>query len=101
MVTQWQSLFYENRFAHTHQANPDFVKVAEAMGLEAKRVVKPGEVKESLEWLINTDGPALLEVVTDKKVGLFPMVPAGRGLHEMIVYDAGEMPEQSSYTVQN
>ena len=90
MVTQWQSLFYENRYAHTHQANPDFVKLAEAMGLQAARCVKPGEVKEKLEWLINTDGPALLEVVTDKKVGLFPMVPGGRALHEILVYDAGK-----------
>ena len=90
MVTQWQSLFYENRYAHTHQANPDFVKLAEAMGLQADRCVKPSECREKLEWLINTDGPALLEVVTDKKVGLFPMVPAGRALHEMLVYNAGE-----------
>ena len=65
------------------------------MGLQAKRCVKPGEVRDSLEWLINTDGPALLEVVTDKKVGLFPMVPAGKGLHEMIIYDAGEISKPS------
>lgn len=91
MVAQWQSLFYENRYAHTHQVNPDFVKVAEAMGLQADRCIKPGEVREKLEWLINSDGPALLEVVTDKKVGLFPMVPAGRALHEMLVYDAGKL----------
>ena len=89
MVTQWQSLFYEDRFAHTHQKNPDFVKLSEAMGVPAKRCIKPGEVEESLRWLIegSGDGPAFLEVVTDKKVPVLPMVPAGNGLHEVLVYD--------------
>ncbi|KAF7511648.1 Acetolactate synthase, mitochondrial [Endocarpon pusillum] len=89
MVTQWQSLFYEDRFAHTHQKNPDFVKLAEAMGVQARRCLKPADVDESLEWLVNGsgDGPALLEVVTDKKVPVLPMVPAGKALHEFLVYD--------------
>src|SRR5439155_13344792 len=74
MVTQWQSLFYEDRFAHTHQKNPDFVKVAEGMRVQAQRCVKPEEVTEKLEWLLESEGPALLEVVTDKKVPVLPMV---------------------------
>jgi acetolactate synthase I/II/III large subunit len=92
MVTQWQSLFYEDRFAHTHQKNPDFVRLAEAMGVQARRCLKPADVDESLEWLVNGsgDGPALLEVVTDKKVPVLPMVPAGKALHEFLVYDEGE-----------
>ena len=89
MVTQWQSLFYEDRFAHTHQKNPDFVKLAEAMGVQADRCVAPDDVQGKLEWLINSDGPALLEVVTDKKVPVLPMVPAGKALHEFLVYDEG------------
>ncbi|KAG8675195.1 Acetolactate synthase, mitochondrial [Fusarium poae] len=87
MVTQWQNLFYEDRYAHTHQKNPDFIKLADAMGVQARKVSKPDDVRASLEWLINTDGPALLEVVTDKKVPVLPMVPAGAGLHEFLVYD--------------
>lgn len=92
MVTQWQSLFYEDRFAHTHQQNPDFVKLADAMGVKARRCLKPADVKESLEWLISGsgDGPALLEVITDKKVPVLPMVPAGKALHEFLVYDEGK-----------
>jgi acetolactate synthase I/II/III large subunit len=89
MVTQWQSLFYENRFAHTHQKNPNFIKVAEAMGVQAKRVINSTEVPAAMEWLLNTEGPALLEVITDKKVPVLPMVPAGKGLHEFLVYDEG------------
>lgn len=91
MVTQWQSLFYEDRFAHTHQKNPDFVKLAEAMGVQARRCLKPSEADECLEWLVsgNRREPALLEVITDKKVPVLPMVPAGKALHEFLVYDAG------------
>jgi acetolactate synthase-1/2/3 large subunit len=94
MVTQWQSLFYEDRFAHTHQKNPDFVRLAEAMGVQARRCLKPADVDGCLEWLVSGsgDGPALLEVITDKKVPVLPMVPAGKALHEFLVYDEGECP---------
>lgn len=87
MVTQWQSIFYEDRFAHTHQKNPDFVKLGDAMGVQAQRCIAPGDVEAKLRWLIESEGPALLEVVTDKKVPVLPMVEAGSGLHEMKVYD--------------
>ncbi|KIX99861.1 uncharacterized protein Z520_04497 [Fonsecaea multimorphosa CBS 102226] len=96
MVTQWQSLFYEDRFAHTHQKNPDFVKLSEAMGVPARRCLKPADVEESLRWLIegSGEGPALLEVVTDKKVPVLPMVPAGKALHEFLVYDEAKEKER-------
>ena len=89
MVTQWQSLFYEDRFAHTHQKNPDFGKLGEAMGVQARRCITPGEVEAKLKWLIQCDGPALLEVAVDKKIPVLPMAAAGSGLHEMHVYDKG------------
>jgi len=89
MVTQWQSLFYEDRFAHTHQKNPDFIKLADAMGIQARRAIAPKDVEPCLRWLLDSEGPALLEVVTDKKVPVLPMVPTGKGLHEFLVYDEG------------
>lgn len=89
MVTQWQSIFYEDRFAHTHQKNPDFVKLSEAMGVQAERCIAPNDVETKLKWLIESDGPVLLEIVTDKKVPVLPMVEAGSTLHEMRVYDEG------------
>lgn len=91
MVTQWQNIFYEDRYAHTHQSNPDFIKLAEAMRIQNRRVDKPDDVVDALKWLINTDGPALLEVVTDKKVPVLPMVPVGSGLHEFLVFDGGKL----------
>ena len=89
MVTQWQNLFYEDRYAHTHQKNPDFMKLADAMGVQHRRVTQPEDVVDSLKWLINSEGPALLEVVTDKKVPVLPMVPGGSALHEFITWDRG------------
>jgi acetolactate synthase I/II/III large subunit len=90
MVTQWQNLFYEDRYAHTHQRNPDFMKLADSMGIQGRRLVKPEEVREGLQWLIDSEGPALLEVVTDKKVPVLPMVPTGAALHEFIAWDSGK-----------
>ncbi|KAL6880857.1 acetolactate synthase [Trichoderma novae-zelandiae] len=87
MVTQWQNLFYEDRYAHTHQKNPDFMKLADAMGVQHQRVTEPEKLVDALKWLIDTDGPALLEVVTDKKVPVLPMVPAGSALHEFLVFE--------------
>lgn len=96
MVTQWQNLFYEDRFAHTHQKNPDFVKLSEAMGVQAKRCVTIEELEGSLKWLIESDGPALLEIITDKKVPVLPMVPGGNALHEFLLYDEGKFYQPHS-----
>lgn len=93
MVTQWQNLFYEDRYSHTHQRNPDFMKLADSMGVQGRRVAKPDEVVDALKWLIKSDGPALLEVVTDKKVPVLPMVPGGSALHEFIAWDSGKFPD--------
>jgi acetolactate synthase-1/2/3 large subunit len=87
MVTQWQNLFYEDRYSHTHQTNPDFIRLSEAMGVPAQRCSRPAEVEEKLRWLIESEGPALLEVCVDQKVPVLPMVPAGSALHEFFVYD--------------
>jgi acetolactate synthase-1/2/3 large subunit len=87
MVTQWQNLFYEDRYAHTHQRNPNFMKLADAMDVQHRRCVDPDDVVASLKWLIESDGPALLEVVTDKKVPVLPMVPSGHALHEFLTFD--------------
>ncbi|KAG8414530.1 Acetolactate synthase, mitochondrial [Metarhizium acridum] len=58
MVTQWQNLFYEDRYAHTHQVDPAFVKLAESMHVQSRRLVDPAETVDALKWLINSEGPA-------------------------------------------
>ena len=100
MVTQWQSLFYNDRFAHTHQRNPDFVKLAEAMRVPARRTTKLATLQDDLTWLIDGsgDGPAFLEVVVDQKVPVLPMVPGGSALHELLVYDEAKEKERRRRT---
>ncbi|KAF4306542.1 putative acetolactate synthase [Botryosphaeria dothidea] len=100
MVTQWQSLFFKDRFAHTHQKNANFVKLGEAMGVQAQRVSNPAELEDKMKWLLNTEGPALLEVVVDQKVPVLPMVPAGSALHEFLVYDEAKEKARREQTRQ-
>ncbi|CAR29912.1 ZYRO0G19954p [Zygosaccharomyces rouxii] len=96
MVTQWQSLFYEHRYSHTHQLNPDFVKLSEAMGLKGMRLTDQSKTDEVLkEFVEYNDGPVLLEVEVAPKVPVLPMVPGGKGLEEFINYDP-EMEEEQN-----
>jgi len=95
MVTQWQSLFYTNRFSHTHQKNPDFVAVARGMGAAAEKASTPEELDSKLQWLLDyNEGPALLEITTEQKVPVLPMVPGGSALHDFIAYDAVKEKER-------
>ena len=94
MTTQWQSLFYDDRFTLCHQKNADFVKLAGAMCVQAQRCEKPEDVEAKLKWLIESDGPALLDVIIDRKQPVLPMVKVGCGLHEMEVYDKGKSRNQ-------
>ncbi|KAH3679948.1 hypothetical protein WICMUC_000691 [Wickerhamomyces mucosus] len=87
MVTQWQSLFYEHRYSHTHQANPDFIKLSEAMGFKGIRLEKQEDLQATLKEFLDSKQPVLLEVMVEKKVPVLPMVPAGKGLDEFIVFD--------------
>ncbi|MBI5679422.1 MAG: acetolactate synthase large subunit [Methanobacterium sp.] len=84
MVAQWQKLFYEKRLSHTHLGGvPDFVKLAEAFGVNAYRVEKPGEVQETLRNAINSGEPTLIDITIDPEE-ILPMVPPGCGLTEMV-----------------
>ncbi|SCW00691.1 LAFE_0C09824g1_1 [Lachancea fermentati] len=96
MVTQWQSLFYEHRYSHTHQLNPDFVKLAEAMGFRGMRLTKQKDVDTTLKDFMDYSGPVLLEVEVEKKVPVLPMVPAGKGLDEFINFDPEVEKEQNA-----
>ncbi len=97
MVRQWQELFFKERYSHTHleSGNPDFVKVAEAYGAVGLRATKPDEVvpvlKESLKI---KDKPVFLDFVVDWKEKVYPMVPAGAAIDEMIFDEEEKKPEK-------
>ncbi|MBD3377035.1 biosynthetic-type acetolactate synthase large subunit [candidate division KSB1 bacterium] len=88
MVRQWQELFHESRFSFTDlsHSNPDFIKVAEGMGCHARRVVTKEEVDDALHWAMSmNDKPVVLEFVTVKEEMVFPMVPSGAAVSDMIL----------------
>ena len=85
MVRQWQEFFYEERYNATPMHNPDFVKLAEAYGIPARRVTTRQDVIPAMEWAASVnDGPVLIDFVVEKHDIVYPMVPAGADLHNMI-----------------
>ena len=84
MVRQWQEFFFEKRYSAVSMLTPDFVKVAEAHGVPARRVTTRAEVDETIAWARSTPGPALIEFRVEKEDGVYPMVPTGASLDQMI-----------------
>lgn len=84
MVRQWQELFFDKRYSSTILNNPDFVKLAEAFAIKAIRIEDKDKLSAGLEEALEYDGPVLVDVLVAQEENVFPMVPAGAGLHEMI-----------------
>ena len=87
MVRQWQEFFHGNRYAESYMdALPDFVRLAEAYGHVGMRVDKPGDVEGALrEAFALKDRLVFLDIITDQTENVFPMVPGGKGMSEMIL----------------
>jgi acetolactate synthase-1/2/3 large subunit len=77
MVRQWQQLFFDNRYSFVELQNPDFITIAKGFGIEGHKVSDRSLLSESLDTLLNSDKPYLLEIVCEKEENVFPMVPAG------------------------
>ncbi len=87
MVRQWQELFFDERFAESeYQFNPDFVKIMEAYNIPGRRITKPKEIDEGIEFLLSESGPSFLEVAIPAEEKVFPMIPAGKGQKDMILF---------------
>ncbi len=85
MVHQWQHLFYEGRYSSTLlDANPDFVKLADAYGWQAERVERPEDVEGALARMLAAEGPCLLDVAISRDQNVFPMVAPGKALNDVI-----------------
>ncbi len=84
MVRQWQEFFYERRYAATPITSPDFVKLAEAHGLTGLRVTKRAEVEEAVRKARQTAGTVVIDFRVEQEDSVYPMVPAGAALDEMI-----------------
>jgi acetolactate synthase-1/2/3 large subunit len=87
MVRQWQELFYNERFSESeYQFNPDFIKIMEAYNIPGKRIEKPSQIDEGIEFLLSENGPTFLEVVIPGEEKVFPMIPAGKSQRDMILF---------------
>lgn len=85
MVRQWQQLFFDERYACTIMTNPDFIKITHGFGLEAEKVIERKDLKEAVARMLEADGPYLLEVEVEKIDNVFPMVPSGASVSEMML----------------
>ena len=85
MVRQWQQLFHGKRYSFTEMDNPDFVKIAEAYRIAADKVTEQKDLESALKKMLAADTSYFLEVVVEKEDNVFPMVPAGAGVAEVIL----------------
>jgi len=86
MVRQWQELFYQKRYACTGmEVQPDFVRLAEAYGATGLRATRPDEVEAVLQKGIETPGPVIMDFVVEREESVYPMVPAGAPITEMLL----------------
>ncbi len=101
MVRQWQELFYDKRYSEVDLSlQPDFVKLAEAMGAIGFRAEKPKDVREILEESLKIeDKPVIMDFVVDREENVLPMVPPGKSYREMILEDGRGTEAETMYLV--
>ncbi len=85
MVRQWQQLFFDNRYSSVALQNPDFIKIAEGFGIAGSRLTDPAELSSAIEKMLAYDGPYLLHVKVEKEENIFPMVPSGSAVTEIVL----------------
>lgn len=97
MVLQWQDLFYDSRYSHTRMTNPDFVMLAKAMHVHAIRCESTADLPAKMKEFLEYDGskPVLLECKVETDEHVYPMVPAGKALHEQVLHPILRPKEKS------
>jgi acetolactate synthase-1/2/3 large subunit len=85
MVRQWQQLFFDKRYSFTDIKNPNFLKIAEGYGIKGHKITDREELQEGLNILLNNKESYLLEVIVEQEENVFPMVPTGASVSEIIL----------------
>ncbi|MBP2615916.1 biosynthetic-type acetolactate synthase large subunit [Chryseobacterium jejuense] len=85
MVRQWQELFHEERYSFVDIQSPEFVQVASGYHIPGRKVTQREDLKEALEEMFTHKGAFLLEVMTGKKHNVFPMIPQGKSVSEIVL----------------
>jgi len=85
MITQWQGMFYDNHHnADAYTANPDFVKLAEAYGVKAFKVENRADLRPALRAACEFDGPVLVDCIIQKVDNVYPMIPSGQSVRQLV-----------------
>ncbi len=85
MVRQWQQLFFEKRYSFTELQNPDFIMIGKGFGIEGHKVEVREDLEAGIQKMIDHQGPYLLEVVIEKEDNVFPMVPSGASVSDVML----------------
>lgn len=85
MVRQWQQLFFDRRYSFVELQNPDFIAITKGFGIEAKTVSQREDLSNALQEMLDSKESFLLEVIVEKEENVFPMVPSGKAVHEVIL----------------
>lgn len=85
MVRQWQQLFHEKRYSFVNIESPDFVQVAKGYYIDGQSISKREDLKNALKTMLDHKGSYLLEVMVGKENNVFPMVPQGRGVSDIVL----------------
>lgn len=87
MVRQWQELFYNDRYSETHMKNPDFIMIAKAYGINGRAVAKRDELEDAIAEMLSNDDAYLLEVKVESKGMVYPMIPTGSSISNIMLGD--------------
>lgn len=85
MVRQWQELFFDERYSETHLKNPDFIKIADAYNIKGRKVTERAELDGAIQEMLEHKGSYLLEVLVETKGMVYPMVPAGGAITNILM----------------
>ncbi len=83
MVKQWQDLFYQRRYSHSAMKNPNFAAMAESYGIKGIRCDRKEDVAKTVDTMLSHNGPVVVDFYVEPNEHVYPMVPSGKGLHEM------------------
>ena len=84
MVRQWQQMYYESRYSETPISSPDYIKIADAYGLNGQRVTQFNEIYPAMQKAQHIKGPTLIEFVVEQNDIVYPMVSTGADLNDMV-----------------
>lgn len=84
MVRQWQELFHEKRYSSVELKNPDFVMIAKGFGVDGHKITEAADLNSSIQKMLEYDGPYLLHIMVEKEENIFPMIPSGKAVDEIV-----------------